>query len=777
MSAREGRMRPPGREARCARAAIAPLAAALALLAAGLVHAPPAAIAAPIPAEARIERSTIDLGENLTLEITVRGPVSEEPSFDVPGGLEMLGQSSSRSYEWIDGHSRAETIFHYELAGSEAGRYTLGPFRVGVGGEIVSVPAIAVTVLAAATSIGSGSGQGPASLLADVEPRDPYVGQPVVLRVRLVQRAALAEDPQYAPPSTPGFWSEPASQPESYYAAEGNARVLVTETRTRLYPLASGNQTVGEAVARLALLEGGTSDPARWSGGRVPRREMMVRSPVVAVHVRALPGGAPAGFGGAVGVLSTRWDCDRGHTERDVPASVELDVRGIGNLSLIHAPTLESDDFEVFAGDTEDSLGAPGQPSAGRRTFRWTLLPRREGTLTIPPPAFAWFDPAAQAYRSASLAALSLEVGPALNAAGGSEQTFPPQLFDRPVRPFGVPLRPWAFLLAGLLAGIAVSLARARAPGAAPGRRAEIEALRATLAASGGVAFWKRAEETLVWLETEGALPPALRERIGSARYSSAMTNPVPVRRELDQILAARLPRERTLPRRALAMLLGVAAIAVACLGMPRPGPESAAAALRAADDAARAGVLDQAHSGWLSSWKSGVREAPLAARLAWYEIRSGAVGPAAAWVLAGEAGEARDPALAWVRDRVREAGGLSGEGAGRLPIRRAEWAGAAAAFAFAAALLRRRRRIAVVAGLIALVSAVAFPLEDAWLRGLGRAVVRAPSTIEGTEIELEPGQVVRITGRDGARVMVSAGRGASGWIPAPAVFGVEELQ
>jgi hypothetical protein len=738
------------------------VAAVLALAIPMAAVTPEARAQNPPPAEVRVDRSSLALGENLSLEITAHGPVNGEPTFDVPAGLEMLGSGRSQNFSWINGRSSAETIFHYELGAARAGLFALGPFRVSVNGQSVTMPPIAITVMAAPTSIGGGkAGSGPATLMADVEPREPYVGQPVLLRVRLVQRAQLAEDPQYAPPATPGFWSEPASQPESYYAAEGNARVLVPEPRTRLYPLASGTQTIGEAVARLALLQPGSNDPALWLSGRVPRQELVVRSQPVRVHVRPLPPGAPAGFGGAVGVLSARWSCDRTRTARDVPATVELEVRGIGNLSLIHAPPLESDDFEVFSGTTEDSLGAPGQAAAGRRTFRWTVLPRREGTLELPAPAFQWFDPSAETYRSAPLAPLTIQVGPALRAASTSDQTFPGELFENPVSPFGTRARPWGFALAGLLAGSAIAMWRGGPRRDAAGeRRSEIAARRTALAGAGGAAFWKLAEDAAAWLEAEAPLPAPLRDRISSARYSSEPANPAPVRRDLDQRLAARMPRGGELPRRALSIVLAAGALALAFFGLGAAGPDSALRATREADGAARNGDFVRARSGWIEPWKAGSHDAGLAA-----------------WVLAGENDEARDPALEWVRDRVREAGGLIGEGAGRLPVRRGEWAALAGVFGLAAGLLWPRRRGAIACALLALVCATAFPLEGAWIRHLDRAVVRSPSTVEGSEIELEPGQVVRIAGRQGDRVKVIAGRGTSGWIPARSVFGIGELQ
>ena len=57
--------------------------------------------------------------------------------------------------------------------------------------------------------------------------------------------------------------------------------------------------------------------------------------------------GPPAGFDGGVGDFSVRWSADRARTTRDVPITVRLDVRGIGNLPLLRTPDLRADDFEV----------------------------------------------------------------------------------------------------------------------------------------------------------------------------------------------------------------------------------------------------------------------------------------------------------------------------------------------------------------------------------------------------------------------------------------------
>ena len=389
-----------------------PLAALLALGVGLAGPFTPAARAAEV--EARVSRSTLSVGESTMLEVTVQGALGAgaEPEFSVPPGIEVLGSNRMQSFSWINGRSSSQTVFRYELAPNAPGNYQIGPIRVRTGNQLYESGVLRLAVSATSTRVGGG-GESPVSLIADVSPDHPWVGQPVLLRVRLVQRSPLAEDPQYTPPATPGFWSERFSDPDSYYGQQGNRRVLVTETRARVLPLAQGNVTVAPAVARVVVAAPGPfADPLAWLGGGTTRRELTIRSEPVTVAVRALPPGAPAGFDGAVGTLTLAWHTDRARTPEDIPVTLHLDVRGIGNLPLLHTPALGGRDFEVFAGTVVDSAGPPGALTAARRRFQWTLLPRRLGRLEVQAPAFSWFDPAVGAYRSNALSPIVLLVDP-----------------------------------------------------------------------------------------------------------------------------------------------------------------------------------------------------------------------------------------------------------------------------------------------------------------------------------------------------------------------------
>ena len=433
----------------------------------------------------------------------------------------------------------------------------------------------------AADAAGAGAG-GDASLLVDVEPRVPWVGQPVVLRVRLVLLRDLAEEPAYVPPVTTGFWTEPPSRPESYYGTVGGRRVLVTETRTRLYPLAPGVARIGSAAADVVFT---SPEGLQETGGRAPPRELSLRSAPVAVTVRPLPAGAPEGFEGAVGTFAPVWSADRARTSLDVPVAVRLDVRGSGNLALVKAPALVVPGAEVLAGARDDSLPSPGSSGAGRVRFQWNVLARRIGRLAIQPPRFAWFDPATGGYRRAVLPSLAAEIGPALFSSGPDADAFPEALGADAPDPFARGARPWAWAVAGLLLGASVvSWRRRPAPDPLAEERGRLAAWRNVLRGPGGPAFWRAAEESLEWLERVRGPLERLRVEVQAARYGGEGGDVEGVRSRLQEALGTALPRpSRGMPGKAVAVAVAVSGLLVLALAGLRAGEEGGRRRLREA--------------------------------------------------------------------------------------------------------------------------------------------------------------------------------------------------
>ena len=734
---------------------------------------------AAVQVVARLERARVTVGESVGFEVVVSdaGGDIATPALQPPAGLEVLGVSRADNYSWINGRNSSQAVFRFEIGASRPGRFVLGPVRVQVGRRVFASGSEGLVVTAAAPDVAGASGA--ASLFVDVLPREPWVGEPVVLRVRLVLARDLAEEPAYVPPVTTGFWAEAPSRPVSYYASQAGRRVLVTETRTRRYPLSPGVARVGPAGAGVVLVESGSADPLRWVVGGAPRRELTLRSQPLEVQIRPLPKGAPPGFAGAVGAFTVSWSADRARTSQDVPVAVRLEVRGVGNLPLVKAPALDSPDGEVFAGTADDSLPAPGAVAAGRRRFQWNVLPRRTGALSIAAPVFAWFDPGAGVYRSAALPRLQVEVGPPVFSSARDRETFP-EVFRRDAPdPFARGVRPWALALAGLLVGAAAVVWRVR-PAADPNAEARAQGAvwRNALRASGGAAFWRAAEEAADWLERAGRPIGEVRAQIVATRYGGGEADADAVRGRLTAELKAAVPaaRSRRATRPAAVGLAGAGVVVVLLSGVLL-GESADSLRLRAADRVAREGDVARAGSAWIGMWREGAHAPALAARLAWAEATGGALGPAAVWVLRGEQADARDPALRWVSDLVREGGGLAGARPVRLPVRRAEWAVAGLVLGLAAGAVWPRRGLAVALAMLAVGTAVVDPIEDVWAKQVAQAVVGRNVQLEGTGLELETGQVVEVLGWEGASARVRAGRELVGRLPGAALLPVAETR
>jgi len=730
--------------------------------------------------EARLSLSGIEVGSSTTLVLRVLDPQGDvgEPRLELPEGLEVLARDRAQSFSWVNGRSSSEVTYRIEIASSRAGRFAVGPVRIAVGRQVFVSNTLPLTVTAAAPSRARSPGRGPAALLLDLSPSDPFVGEICQLRVRLVQRVALAEASQYQPPAATGFWTERWSEPTSYEGREGTRPVVVMERRLRLYPLAAGDVRVGQAIAVVTPASSGDFDA--FTGPILGGRPSEVRSDSLRVRVRPLPSGAPAGFDGAVGRYSVRFSLDRDHTTRDQAFTATLDVRGEGNLPLLKSPTWAPAELEQYGSSVEDSLAPPGELGSARRSFRWTLVPRREGTLDVTPPRFVWFDPSSERYHVAELPTPRLRVISARGARADEPNAAWLEAFTRePARPGGRAAWPWLAVVAGLAMGAAWRLSRSK--GVVDPRSAERAHQRELLRAVGlarGPDFWRAADEALAWSEVRGERVLRLREEVQTARYGGQSIEEESVRRRVIERLAEALPAAPAQPPRALYAALALAIAAVGWLiAAPRSGPVRLAERARTADAAARAGRTSEASREWAALWREAPGDAALAARAAWGALEAGRPADAAAWVLLGRRGEPRSAALTAVEARVREAGALTGAGSGRMPLRSLEWAAFACALALGAALESARRRVAAVLLALALGVATAPWLEGRLLRDSEQRVVAREVTLTVADIVLAPGEVVRQQGAAAAgAVRVRVGSDLAGTVPADALLRPDEV-
>jgi hypothetical protein len=259
------------------------------------------------------------------------------------------------------------------------------------------VRALAVALAGGVLAASAARAEPPVSARLELSAPEAFVNEQIVASL------VVAHPPQVRPsweaPNFEGFWSErlsTAGRAEGRDAA-GEIR-RVTAFRRALF------------ASRPGLLEIAASR-VLWQDEE--GEEHVAAVPGARVRVRALPDGAPEGFGGVVGDLAIGvWVS---HPEVGVGESARLviDYHGTANGWDAPEPPLAAtlgEQVEVFAERPTTTTGERDGLLSVRRTLRYDLVPRTPGEFAIPSLRVVVFDPAARRYRTVASEPVALRV-------------------------------------------------------------------------------------------------------------------------------------------------------------------------------------------------------------------------------------------------------------------------------------------------------------------------------------------------------------------------------
>ena len=395
--------------------------------------------------------AVVAVGEPFRVEFSLNAKPDEftPPTFT---GFDVLAgptTSEGTSVSIVNGNVTKTVSFTYTyvIAATAEGKGTVSAAGVEVDGKTYETRPMVIEAIAEEAASGEASGDGRADgqrqegeqasspkgtkLGADdlqvrvsVSRSEVYKGQPVRVTFKLYTRVALSgiESPRY--PAFNGFWVHELDvsgydwQRETLDGKVYDARVI---KEVLLYPQQSGRlqieQTSMTVIAQLVVQNPGRSqslfDDFFGGGQSVQQVRRNISAPPVPVIVKDFPAGAPASFNGAVG----KFQLDAVVGEQAVAANASdtyvLKLSGSGNLPLIQAPKLEMPaSFEQYNMKTTESLAYNAGGISGYRQFEYPFIPRAEGSYTIAPVEFSYFDPDAARYVTLTTAPFGMEVRP-----------------------------------------------------------------------------------------------------------------------------------------------------------------------------------------------------------------------------------------------------------------------------------------------------------------------------------------------------------------------------
>ncbi|MCR5841520.1 MAG: BatD family protein [Bacteroidales bacterium] len=385
----------------------------------------------------------VGLNEQFNLTFIISGDKAPSEFNWEPGNDFQLvwgpQRGTSSSVSIINGKTTrsSQTTYTYVLLPKNTGRFQLNAAEATVDKERLTSSRPTIEVVsdgAAAASQGSQGSQGQSSqgqggsqgsaqtgtvsaddmfLRLSFSKRNAMVGETITATLKLYQRVNIAgfEDAKF--PTFNGFWSQEIQAPtniqfhrESVGEMIYNAAVLRS---WNLVPQKAGDVTI-DGAELVCLVNIRTQRPSTGSifdsffqDDYQTIRKRVTTQPVT-IHVSALPGGAPASFGGGVGSFKMSAALTRDSLKTHDAASLRVTVTGTGNISLLEAPKVSfPPDFEVYDVKTSDVSGG--------KVFEYPFIPRSHGDFVLGPVEYSYFDISSRKYVTLKSQPLEIRVG------------------------------------------------------------------------------------------------------------------------------------------------------------------------------------------------------------------------------------------------------------------------------------------------------------------------------------------------------------------------------
>lgn len=397
---------------------------------------------------ARVDRTTVGLGERLQLTVTVEGEnIGRVPRPQLPPleGLDNLGstQSQSTNISLVNGRlTQQQSIsFIYVLAPQRLGRLEIGPCRITYSETEYTTQPIAITVVKEAQRPAPPSQPRPpdpfAEFFDEPEPasaeadafaaaaadrNEVYIGEQVTVSWTFYATEQAASLNIKEMPSFSGFWVDNLYEPKQLnyqtVTVRGRRYYAATIRRVALFPTQAGELVIGPMT-----LTGQVVRPGFFFSQAAP---LEVSSDRTRIKAKPLPEtGRPPDFGGGVGDFRVSAALNKDSSAAGEPLSLSFRITGTGNLGFIGAPAAPAvPGVKLLAPEIRDNLSRSGGRVGGTREFVYPVIPQQDGRFVLPEMSASFFSPKGDSYYTLKTARLEFVASGAAAAApaGTGEQ-------------------------------------------------------------------------------------------------------------------------------------------------------------------------------------------------------------------------------------------------------------------------------------------------------------------------------------------------------------------
>lgn len=327
-------------------------------------------------------------------------------------GLKYIGGPGYRAQETTrNGVATSTVSFIYTYQVVAKSDIKIPPIKLATSrGVLASDPFILKVVKPG--SANNNKGYGNFACVIETNKKTVHLGEPIIIQYKIYSKYNSVQYRESIP-ELEGFWKEEIESSRNSRSVRQINGVDYIETIVKevlAFPQQTGEFTIEGydlyGVISLSVFN---------------KREINTSSNSVNIKVVPLPEGKPSEFMGTFSDLEVKAQIDVDSVEVNEAFNFEITYSGKGNLKLIREPELEwPTEFEVFDPELIDRININQSGESGRRTYKYTIIPRAEGTYDLPEVTGNYFNQNRDKYISQSSSNGSIVVKRDPNSASGS---------------------------------------------------------------------------------------------------------------------------------------------------------------------------------------------------------------------------------------------------------------------------------------------------------------------------------------------------------------------
>lgn len=372
------------------------------------------ALANAADVQATLDRSTVALGETVTLNLHIQGDAGNiaMPDLSVLGNdFDMLGTSQNSSVSVVNGAATSELILGVVLRPLHTGSLQIPSLNVA--GSRTAPLQVEVT---AASPTDARAAHSDVFMESQIEPNHGYVGQQLSYVVRLFFATSISDGSLEAPQLN-GLQFNKIGDDTNYSVERGGRQYHVLERRYAVVPPHAGHVEIPALNFQGVAMD--PSDPDSFFGARKP---VTASAPAVSIDVKPTPSdwGGTAWLPARQLTLTLDGLPDAQNPVRvGQPLNLTMNLQATGlpaeTLPALSLPPL--DGATVYPDKPTTTSRNDGPWIVGQRQEAFAVVPNRAGTLTIPATTLKWWNVLTDRMEVAQIPSHSFTVLPAIGAS------------------------------------------------------------------------------------------------------------------------------------------------------------------------------------------------------------------------------------------------------------------------------------------------------------------------------------------------------------------------